>query len=93
MANPYPTYDNVVVDMEREKKNRDPTIAFNSVRRFPWKFVYAEEPDFFFQHAVRHSSVIYNFFKTTLVAFCLMFIYFLYTIFFFKIQFLKQLSV
>lgn len=93
MANPFDTDEKVLAAMEGAKKNRDPKIAFNYLRRLPWKFVYEEEPDFFFQHAVRHLAVVYNFFKTTLVAVFLMFVYFLYTIFFFKIQFLKQLSV
>jgi len=75
------------------KKARDPKQTFNSVRRLPWKFTYNYESNLFFKLVVSNVAVIYNFFKTTLVAVLLMVIYFLYTIFFFKIQFLKQLSV
>lgn len=37
--------------------------------------------------------IFYNFFKTTLVSLFLTIIYFIYMLFFFKIQFLKQLSI
>lgn len=46
-----------------------------------------------FSITFRHILVVYNFLKTTIVAVLLAVMYFLYTIFFFKIQFLKQLSV
>lgn len=42
---------------------------------------------------ITHSVVVYNFFKTTIVALVFTIVYFIYMIFFFKIQFLKQLSV
>lgn len=93
MANLFNTEEKILKGAEAEKKNRDPRVAFNSVRRLPWKLTYEEEPEFFFKYIIQHLSVFYNFFKTTLLAATLMFIYFLYTIFFFKIQFLKQLSV
>lgn len=41
----------------------------------------------------QHLLVFYNFFKTTLIVLLCTLIYFVYMIFFFKIQFLKQLSV
>jgi hypothetical protein len=75
------------------KQSRDPRIAFNSVRRLPWKFSYSYDSNIFFKLIASNFLVIYNFFKTTIIAVVLMVVYFLYTIFFFKIQFLKQLSV
>lgn len=75
------------------KEARDPRKPFNLVHRLPWKMPYNYESNFFFKMFAMHGLVFYNFFKTTIVALSLMFIYFLYTIFFFKIQFLKQLSV
>lgn len=78
---------------EAAKKNRDPRIMFNKVRRLPITLEYTEESNLFTRLFMQNILVFYNFFKTTLVAVVAMFIYFLYTIFFFKIQFLKQLSV
>ena len=75
------------------KRARDPKERFNSVRRLPWKLKYNEDFNPFFKLLTSNFVVIYNFFKSTLVAVLLMIVYFLYTIFFFKIQFLKQLSV
>lgn len=73
---------------------RDPRVAFNRVRRFPWKLEYEDDHEDDLNELVTMSFlVVYNFFKTTLVAVLAMLVYFLYTIFFFKIQFLKQLSV
>lgn len=73
---------------------RDPRVTFNRVRRFPWKLEYQDDHEDELSELLTMSFlVIYNFFKTTLVAVLAMFVYFLYTIFFFKIQFLKQLSV
>lgn len=74
-------------------QSRDPKLMFNSVRRLPWKFKVNYESNFFFKNITLNLLVFYNFFKTVLVAILLMVVYFLYTIFFFKIQFLKQLSV
>jgi hypothetical protein len=59
----------------------------------PWKFTFSLENNFIFKNLVSNSVVFYNFFKTTLLSLFLAFLYFFYTIFFFKIQFLKQLSV
>lgn len=73
--------------------SRDPKRMLNKLRHLPWKLVYSQEPNFFFKNFMQNVLVFYNFFKTTLVAVALAFIYFLYTVFFFKIQFLKQLSV
>lgn len=75
------------------KKSRDPKIAFNSVRRLPWKLPYTYKSNLLLRLIISNVVVLYNFFKTTMVAVLLGVIYFLYTIFFFKIQFLKQLSV
>lgn len=65
------------------KRARDPKERFNSVRRLPWKLKYNTEQNLFFQLCTSHILVIYNFFKSTLVAVLLMLIYFLYTVFFF----------
>lgn len=75
------------------KRSRDPRETFNSVRRLPWKFKYNVDNSFMFKLVSSNFLVIYSFFKTTVVALLLTIVYFLYTIFFFKIQFLKQLSV
>jgi hypothetical protein len=70
----------------------DPTIKFNKLSRLPWilKTDHEDSADYTF---FRHFLSIYTFFKTTLISILLSLVYFLYTIFFFKIQFLKQLSV
>lgn len=75
------------------KKARDPKGAFTLLRRLPWKLPYNYESNLAYKLTAQSTLVFYNFFKTTFVALALMFIYFLYTIFFFKIQFIKQLSV
>lgn len=75
------------------KKGRDPRVKFNFVSRLPWKFTFSIEDNFLFRSFTSNCIVFYNFFKTTLVSLFLAFLYFLYTIFFFKIQFLKQLAV
>lgn len=75
------------------KVARDPKIMFNLVHRLPWVLTYDYKPKLFFKLAIQNTLVFYNFVKTVLLAVTLMFLYFLYTIFFFKIQFLKQLSV
>lgn len=41
----------------------------------------------------QHFLLFYNFIKTTLIAICASLLYFIYTIFFFKLQFLKQIAV
>jgi hypothetical protein len=70
----------------------DPTIKFNKLSRLPLilKIDHEDSADYTF---FRHFLSIYTFFKTTLISILLSLVYFLYTIFFFKIQFLKQLSV
>jgi len=78
---------------EGYKKNKDPRVAFNRLRRLPIYFVYTEDSNIFFKFFLQNVLVFYNFFKTTLLAVSLALIYFIYTVFFFKIQFLKQLSV
>lgn len=78
---------------KRLKDLVDPDVKFNKLSRLPWKFKvdYEDSIDNFFFYS--HLLSIYNFLKTTLISILLSLIYFLYTIFFFKIQFLKQLSV
>ncbi len=77
---------------KRLKDLVDPTVKFNKLSRLPLKFKvnHEDSTDYFF---VSHFLSIYTFLKTTLISILLSLIYFLYTIFFFKIQFLKQLSV
>jgi hypothetical protein len=72
---------------------KDPTIKFNKVSRLPWKFKYYHEEFINDNSFFSNFLAIYTFFKTTLISLLLCFIYFLFSIFFFKIQFLKQLSV
>lgn len=87
------TEEKVMEAFKLWKKARDPRGRFNLVSRLPWKLNYDYESNLLFKLSTRSFLVFYNFFKTTLVALTLMFVYFVYTIFFFKIQFLKQLSV
>ncbi len=92
-ANPHKTNKEKKEAFERFKKNRDPRLTFNMVRRLPWKLDYNEEYTIFFRFFFKNLGVFYNFIKTTILSLMLGFIYFVYSIFFFKIQFLKQLSV
>ncbi len=92
-ANPHKTDKEKMEAYERLKKNRDPRVKFNMVSRLPWKFKHKEGNDFFFKIFYKHMGVFYTFFKTTILAILLTFVYFVYSVFFFKIQFLKQLSV
>lgn len=79
---------------ERLKKSYDPNIMFNKLQRLPIYLTYDTEYQVELDVIVKgHLIVIYNFFKTTLVALLLSLLYFIYTVFFFKIQFLKQLAV
>lgn len=78
---------------EAIRRNHDPREMFNKVRRLPIFLVYSEDTDLFTPLLVQQIIVVYNFFKTTIVALTLGLLYFVYTVFFFKIQFLKQLSV
>jgi hypothetical protein len=87
------TYEEFLKLSNLWKKGRDPRVKFNFVSRLPWKFTFSLENNFIFKNLVSNSVVFYNFFKTTLLSLFLAFLYFFYTIFFFKIQFLKQLSV
>lgn len=75
------------------KRLMDPREVFSWLRRLPWEMSYAVSDISLFSITFRHILVVYNFLKTTIVAVLLAVMYFLYTIFFFKIQFLKQLSV
>ena len=78
---------------QRIRDLRNPRIMFSAVRRLPWNFNYKY---FFFYNNnffVKHSILVYNFIKSTVLSLVCCVLYFLYTIFFFKIQFLKQLAV
>ncbi len=75
------------------KANRTPSNALNSVKRLPWKFEYTVEVNELKQFTLQNFIVFYNFIKTTVLGLTLALAYFIYTIFFFKIQFLKQLAV
>ncbi len=87
------TYEEFLILSNLWKKGRDPRVRFNFVSRLPWKFTFSLENNFIFKNLVSNGVIFYNFFKTTLLSLLLAFLYFFYTIFFFKIQFLKQLSV
>lgn len=87
------TYEEFLILSKLWKKGRDPRVKFNFVSRLPWKFTFSLENNFIYKNTVLSGIVFYNFFKTTLLSLFLAFLYFFYTIFFFKIQFLKQLSV
>lgn len=89
----FKTEEDFVKAAEAMKKNRDPRLPFNMVRRMPIIMEYSEESSLFENFFYQNVIIFYNFFKTTIVAVALMILYFIYTIFFFKIQFLKQLSV
>ena len=86
------------IDMSKESAKLDPKnykkfINSPFKRKLPWKFSYTESPDVYFELYVKNIIIIYNFVKTTVIALTLSFIYFIYTVFFFKLQFLKQLAV
>lgn len=89
------TDEEVLIVRERIRRNYDPREMFNKVRRLPifLKFNMEEEEEDVTPLFVEHIVVFYNFFKTTIVALTLSILYFMYTVFFFKVQFLKQLSV
>lgn len=75
------------------EKARDPRLPFNKVSHMPIPYTFKLESDLPLRTLVMNTSIFYNFFKSTVLALFCAIIYFLYTIFFFKIQFLKQLSV
>lgn len=87
------TDEQVLVVRERIRRNYDPREMFNKVRRLPIFLKFKEEEAEFTPLLVEHTVVFYNFFKTTIIALSLSVLYFIYTVFFFKIQFLKQLAV
>lgn len=89
------TDEEVLIVRERIRRNYDPREMFNKVRRLPifLKFNMEEGEEDVTPLFVEHIVVFYNFFKTTIVALTLSILYFIYTVFFFKVQFLKQLSV
>lgn len=78
---------------QRIKDLRNPKIMFNFVRRLPWYFNYKYYVFYNNSFFLKHINLFYNFIKSTILSLVCCFLYFLYTIFFFKIQFLKQLSV
>lgn len=83
----------ILVYYEQTKRNRNPKEMFNKVRRLPIFFKYKIDENILMNIFIKNILVFYNFFKTTLIALTLSVLYFIYTLFFFKIQFLKQLSV
>lgn len=85
--------EQVLIVRERIRRNYDPREMFNKVRRLPIFLKYKEDEDEFTPLFFQHTIVFYNFFKTTIIALSLSILYFIYTVFFFKIQFLKQLAV
>lgn len=87
------TDEEVRVLHENFKKFTDLNNPFNIFRGWPMRQPEKHEENPLVRYASAHLIVFYNFFKTTLVAVFFMVSYFLYTIFFFKIQFLKQLAV
>lgn len=87
------TDEQVLIVRERIRRNYDPREMFNKVRRLPIFLKYKEDEDEFTPLFFQHTIVFYNFFKTTIIALSLSILYFIYTVFFFKIQFLKQLAV
>lgn len=68
---------------EAIRRNHDPREMFNKVRRLPIFLVYSEDTDLFTPLLVQQIIVVYNFFKTTIVALTLGLLYFVYTVFFF----------
>jgi hypothetical protein len=79
--------------LKKLRDNNDPQIILNRLRRLPIVVSYDVQFNDLNHIIVKHFLVLYNFFKTTLIAILLTVLYFIYTIFFFKLQFLKQLSV
>jgi hypothetical protein len=72
---------------------RNPSIKFNKVSRLPYSFSYSYI-DFQNDNTfIINFNLIYNFFKYSILSISIALLYFLYTIFFFKIQFLKQISL
>jgi hypothetical protein len=72
--------------------NKDPTKPLNMLRRLPLFFNYTIFENYNLNFLKQNFLVFYNFLKAVLVAFIFLFFYFVYTVFFFKIQFLKQIS-
>lgn len=77
----------------RMKRQLNPTERFNFLRKLPWKFDYKVRDNFISRNFITQFIIFYTFIKTVFIALVCSLIYFLYTIFFFKIQFLKQLAV
>lgn len=85
--------DSKIINLQQRLKDlRNPRIMFNLVRRLPIYFTY-DYISFNKNSIFKHILVIYNFLKSTLLALLASSLYFFYTIFFFKIQFLKQLAI
>lgn len=78
---------------KRIRDNNDPRIMLNRLRRLPIWIKYNPQFGNSSQKFLQHILVVYNFLKSTLVALFFMILYFIFTIFFFKLQFLKQLAV
>lgn len=85
--------DRELSDLQQKLESlRDPHIFFNLVRRLPLFFNY-NYISFTKNLLLKHLIVVYKFLKSTILALIGSMLYFFYTIFFFKIQFLKQLAV
>ena len=81
-------------NINRQKKlsNGDKNLLLR-FQRLPLLFDYSVYYSEFLRDVGHNVVIIYSFFKTVIFSLVLSTIYFMYTIFFFKIQFLKQLSI
>lgn len=79
--------------MKNIRDNNDPSIMLNRLRRLPIVTEYTIQLFSVQQLFVKQWLVLYNFFKSSIIAIFIMILYFIYSAFFFKVQFLKQLSV
>ena len=93
--NVFKTDQELKATLKRIKDNNDPTIMFNRLRRLPYYPSYSFELTYKnqYKNVTQNILVFYNFSKTIIIALFLVFLYFLYTVFFFKLQFLKQMSI
>lgn len=75
------------------KKSKTSSKLFTYIWALPLNLEYSFTDNGVVKFIFQNILVFYNFFKATLIAALLMILYFLYTVFFFKIQFLKQISI
>ena len=87
------TEDELIEIQKFWDKTKNIKFNFGMFRHMPIKLENTVDETIYFKLITSNILVFYNFIKTTLISLILMSLYFLYTIFFFKIQFLKQLSV